>query len=245
MGIGSRYYRPVVAAFEAEGWQARALPRRGFELDSAPASRTHDWSYLDEVDDLSAAIAQARLDEPGRPILVLGHSLGGQLAVGHAVSHDDVDAVITVASPLPHYRLFGRAGLPIAFFAATLVPLLSRIFGHVPKPAFGAPGARTMMGDWATMVLTGRPPFEVPRRVAVPSLVLSLEGDTMAPSGPIDALAQRFFEPDALTRWHLGVAEAAGTSTDHVGWVRTPEAVVHRVVRWWGSVAPESSLTQP
>lgn len=33
MAIGSGYYRPLVEELESRGWEARALPRRGFESD--------------------------------------------------------------------------------------------------------------------------------------------------------------------------------------------------------------------
>lgn len=60
MAIGSRYYRPPIAEFEAHGWKARALPRRGFEVDEPRAGRDRDWSYGDEIGDIAAEVAKAR-----------------------------------------------------------------------------------------------------------------------------------------------------------------------------------------
>ena len=236
MAIGSRFYRPLVAEFESRGWAARALPRRGFELDDVPASREEDWSYGDEIADLAEAVADARADFPGRPVIVLGHSLGGQLTLGLTQTSCAIDGLVTVGTSLPHHRHFPWGGPHLVVMAGVVVPLLTATTGHVPKPAFGAPGARTLMRQWARMALTGRTPFQVTRPVSTPALVVSLDGDTYAPEGSVDAFTRRFFDPRTTTRFHLLDTEVAeGVSNHHTGWVRTPEAVVERIVEWWGT----------
>lgn len=236
MGIGSRYYRPLVEAFSAIGWHATALTRRGFEDKEGAASRRRDWSYQDEIDDIAAAVSLARVTHPGRPVLLLGHSLGGQLAAGYALSGGQVDGLITVGGAVPHFRHFAYRSLPLAFMAAVMVPVLTTAFGYLPKPAFGGPGARTLMREWASMVLTGRPPFLVAAPISTPSLVVSLEDDTLAPYRAIEAFVADLFRPGAVTRWHYTHAEAPdGASNDHIAWVRTPEYVVSRAQLWWNA----------
>ncbi len=233
MAIGSRFYAPVVAAFAEHGWSARALPRRGFERGEPPAARGHDWSYQDEIDVIDRAVAVARAEAPDRPVLVLGHSLGAQLAAGLAFTRSGPDGLVTVGGCLPHYRHYPRFGLDIAVMAALVPPLTSAV-GYLPKPAFGAPGPRTMMREWARMVLTGRTPFPTQGTIDTASLVISLEGDTLAPHRGVDAFARELFAPDRVTRWDYRTAEVpAGASNDHIRWVRTPGPVVDRVVAWW------------
>lgn len=233
MAIGSGYYRPLVEAFEARGWEARGLGRRGFERDGVRASRRVDWSYSDEIDDLAAAVREARAERPERPVLVLGHSLGAQLAAGHELTHEPVDGVVTVGGTLPYFRHYEYGGLPLAAMVGTVVPLTTLALGYVPKPAFGGPGARTLMREWARMVLTGRPPFPQTRPIDTPALLVSLEGDRLAPSPSVDALGG-LFEPEVVTRWHFAEDEVPeGASTDHIAWVRTPDAIVDGVVAWW------------
>lgn len=233
MAIGSRFYAPLVTAFTERGWQARALPRRGFEKGEPPASRSRDWSYRDEIDTIAEAVAAARAEAPGRPVLVLGHSLGAQLAAGHALTHPPADGIVTVAGSLPWFRYFPHSGLPVATMAV-IVPVATAVFGHLPKPAFGAPGARTMMNEWARMVLTGRPPFPHTDPIHTPALVIALENDKLAPVRGIDEFARRMFGPGPATRWDYRAQDApAGGSVDHVHWVRTPDTVVDRIVSWW------------
>ncbi|WP_245596543.1 serine aminopeptidase domain-containing protein [Nocardioides alkalitolerans] len=235
MGIGSGYYRPLVEAFEAVGWSARALPRRGFEKDLPPASRGHDWSYADEIDVIAEAVARVRSEEPGRPVVVLGHSLGGQLAVGHQLTREPADGLVLIGAALPHHRLYpGRLGLGILTMAA-LVPVVTRVLGHHPRRLFGGPGARTLMREWARMGLTGRPPYDVSRGLRGPVLSVVLEGDGLAVPRAVGALAGRWtHDPAEVTRWtYTNVAVPAGASNDHVRWVRSPGPVVDRVVAWW------------
>lgn len=112
MAIGSHFYEPLVAEFARHGWEAHAIRRRGSERGEPPrADRRHDWSYQDEIDDIEDAITCARRDHPEQPILLLGHSLGGQLVAGHQLNHPAVEAMVTVAAALPpHHRTYRFCG---------------------------------------------------------------------------------------------------------------------------------------
>ncbi|MEU4419646.1 alpha/beta fold hydrolase [Actinoplanes sp. NPDC024001] len=251
MGIGSRYYRPLVEAFEARGWAARALPRRGFEPGSPAASRRHDWSYRDEIADIASAVAAARAGTPGRPVILLGHSLGGQLAAGHQINQLPADGMVTVGTCLPYHRDYPYGGPHLVVMGWVIVPVLTALFGHLPKPAFGGPGARTLMREWARMAVTGRTPFPVAAPVGTPALVVALEGDRLAPPPAVSRFSDRLFAPESVTTWlyrHEDVPE--GASNDHIYWVRNPEPVVDRVLTWWAATtpageAPGESLSHP
>ncbi len=231
MAVGSR---PLVEEFERRGWPARALGRRGFERDQPRASRSEDWTYRDEIDDIAQAVASARAEDPDRPVVLLGHSLGGQLVTGHEVCHPVADGVVTVGGAIPYFRHFAYGGIPLALMAGVVVPLATGMPGYLPKPAFGGPGARTFMREWARMVLTGRSPFRIDQPIRTRALVVSLGDDSLSPKLAVDDLTRRLFAPEAVTRWHYATDQvAAGESNDHVGWVRTPRAVVDRTIAWW------------
>jgi predicted alpha/beta hydrolase len=234
MAIGSSYYQPLVEAFQRRGWEARALRRRGFERGQPRANRTEDWTYRDEIDDVENAVATARAGRPGTAVLLLGHSLGGQLVAGHQQIHPPVEGVITVGGAIPHYRHFAYGGLPVAAMAAVVVPAATALFGYVPKPAFGGPGARSLMREWARMVLTGRPPFPAATPIRTPSFIVSLDDDLLSPKSAVDDFAERIFAPSTVSRWHYTADQVPeGSSNDHIAWVRTPERVVDRVISWW------------
>ncbi|GEE03027.1 hypothetical protein nbrc107696_34730 [Gordonia spumicola] len=234
MAIGSGYYRPLVEAFERRGWDAVALPRRGFERGEPRASRASDWGYDDEIGDIETAVTRVRGENPRRPVVLLGHSLGGQLVAGHELTRTPADGVVTVGASFPYFRHFRYGGLPLALLAGVVVPATTAVFGYLPKPAFGAPGARTLMREWSRMVRSGRPPFPVAGPVDTPALMISLDGDDLSPSAAVDDLAERFFAARSVTRWHyLDRDVPDGASNDHIAWVRTPDAVVDRIVDWW------------
>lgn len=247
MAIGSGYYRPLVEAFTARGWTARTLPRRGFEPTGEQAGRRHDWSFDDEISAIRTGVAAARRDHPGHPVLLLGHSLGGQLVAAHASASAHgpgaVDGVVTVGGEIPHHVHFPRRGVGIATMAGVLVPASAATLGYVGRPLFGAPGARTLMRQWSRMVLTGQLPFDVPERVSAPALVVSLEGDELAPRPAVEDFADRLFEPGTLTRWHYHDNEVPpGATNDHIRWVRSPDHVVERVLSWWAEQQASSYI---
>lgn len=240
MAIGSGYYQPLVAEFERQGWYARALRRRGFEKGQPRASRHEDWTYRDEIEDIACSVAAARAEKPERPVLLLGHSLGGQLVARHELTRRPVDGAITVAGAIPQYRHFSYGGLPLAAMAALIVPATTAAFGYLPKPAFGGPGARTFMREWAHMVLTGRPPFPNDKPIPTPSLVISFDNDRLSPMSAVDDFAGQLFTTASVTRWHhTGDEVVSGATNDHIGWVRTPATVVDHIVNWWQATAPQ------
>lgn len=233
MAVPSAFYRPVVAEFEERGWEAKALPSRGFERGEPVASRAHDWSYADEMAAIAAEIAEARVDRPDRPVILLGHSLGAQIGAGHELHHPRSDGFVTVGASVPHFRSYPYGGLPVLFMG-TSVPMVTRALGYLPKPFFGAPGARTLMREWARFVRSGRPPFDVSGRITTPSLVVQLQGDTYAVSKANKVFVETFLDPDCTTRWvYSKDATPDGGTTHHVMWAKTPAPVVDQIISWW------------
>lgn len=236
MAVPSGFYRPLVAELESRGWEARALPTRGFERGEPIASRAHDWSYADEMSAIADEVAKARADQPERPVILLGHSLGSQLGAGHELHHPPSDGFVTVGASVPHFRSYPYGGLPVLALGVS-VPVVTRIRGFLPKPFFGGPGARTLMREWARFVRSGKPPFDVPRRITTPSLVIQLQGDAYAVSRSNKVFAELFLDPDATTRWvYTKDVVPEGGTTDHVMWVKTPAPVVDKIISWWSDL---------
>lgn len=236
MAVPSGFYRPLVETFEARGWEAKALPTRGFERGEPAASRRHDWSYADVIDDIADGVAKARADEPGRPVILLGHSLGSQAGAGHEIHRVPSDGFVTVGASVPDYRFYPHGGVHLLALG-TSVPIATRLFGYLPKPMFGAPGARTLMREWARFVRSGRPPFAVPHRLTTPSLVVQIQGDAYAVSAANKRFVELFIDPRALTRWvYTKDSAPEGGKVDHLLWAKKPDVVVDKIIDWFESL---------
>lgn len=241
MAIGSRFYRPSVEEFRSRGWDATALERRGFGAEQQSASRKFDWSFADEIDDIAGAVNAVKSENPGQPVILLGHSLGAQLGAGHVISQrgaNRVDGFVSIGSSLPYWRHYGTKGWGMLAMALS-IPATTMAYGYLPRPYFGAPGARSLMRDWARFAVTGRPPFETAHRIEVPALDIHLEGDRYAVAAANDGFVSAFIDPAVLTRWIYRRADVPpGYSNHHIGWVRAPGPVIDRIMRWWEQAQP-------
>lgn len=235
MAVPSAFYRPLIAAFEERGWSAQVLRSRGFGRGEAVASRTNDWGFQDGILDIADAVGKARAEDPDRPVILFGHSIGAQLGAGHELHHEPCDGFVGVGTAIPWYKNYPHGGVPLVFMGFG-VPLINRIWGYVPKPMFGGPGARTLMSQWAAFIRTGQPPFPADRPHTTPSLIVDLVGDTFAPPKASQAYVDRFLEPSLTTLWKYRSEDVPeGGNNDHVTWARTPGPVVERVVTWWAT----------
>jgi predicted alpha/beta hydrolase len=130
-GARQRYYSRFAAFLAARGLPTVTYDYRGIG-GSRPESlvgfeaRLQDWGELD----LAGAIATVRERFPGRRLLLVGHSMGGQL-LGLADNARDVTALLTVGSGSGYYRLFPHR-LRMALNWRVLAPVLVRTFGLLP-----------------------------------------------------------------------------------------------------------------
>lgn len=130
-GARQRYYSRFAAFLAGRGLPTVTYDYRGIG-GSRPASlvgfeaRMEDWGARD----LAGAIAAVRERFPGRRVLLVGHSVGGQL-LGLADNAGDVTALLTVAAGSGYYRLFPQR-LRMALNWRVLAPLLVRTFGMLP-----------------------------------------------------------------------------------------------------------------
>lgn len=80
----TRALRPVAVAYDAELWRLR-YRYRGWNGDDQDAARDVEW-----------AVAQARQQRPGVPIILIGQSMGGR-AVLYAAAAEGVTAVCALS----------------------------------------------------------------------------------------------------------------------------------------------------
>lgn len=236
MGMPAGYYDKLIVAFAEAGINVGRIEQRGHEESGGrTAGWSYDFGYADLVDDIAAAVD--RLGElipaSAGATYVLGHSLGGQAASAYAALHPDrVAGLIYVASQTPYWRNYG----PGFLVASQAMGLVGRVVGHFPgkQLKFAGREARTLMKEWARYARTGRLRFGCPARdvtsamraLAKPALIVSIEGDWLAPSATVDEI-QRRMPGLEVARVHLDEP-----GIDHFKWARKPDSTIAAVREW-------------
>ncbi len=238
LGVAARHYETFADALAAEGIAVLLHEWRGNGSSNRRASRECNWGYREILSCDLPASQQALQEVAGElPLLIGGHSLGGQLACCHAGQQPDAFSRLwLVASGTPWWRSFPpplRYALPLAYRFA---PWLARRHGTLPgrRVGFGGTEARGLIADWARVGLSNR--YEASAwdvdleagmaRTAVPIDALVMAGDWMAPATSMRALTAKMAGPCRLDTLD---ASELGTRADHFSWLKTPGKVVHRL----------------
>jgi lysophospholipase len=85
LGEHSGRYAHVAEALTDAGIAVHALDHRGH--GKSEGKRTFVKSYAEFMQDLVQFRAHIEAQHPGLPLILLGHSMGGNLAVGHVLEH--------------------------------------------------------------------------------------------------------------------------------------------------------------
>ena len=90
-------YDHVGAQLADAGIDAHAFDQRGFGASSGPRASVDRWSQLH--DDLEERLAALRSSDPGRPLAVFGHSLGGLVALGYVLDARALPDLLVLSAP--------------------------------------------------------------------------------------------------------------------------------------------------
>ena len=136
MGVPQVFYAPYAQWLAQQGYRVFTFDYRGHgaSLRHVPGQRLrhfradlHDW-----VRDYEAVIAHARSSTPQAPLLLLGHSLGGQLP-GLFEHPARVDGLLAIASGSGYWRENAIAlKRHVLFFWHVMVPVATRVCGYFP-----------------------------------------------------------------------------------------------------------------
>lgn len=231
LGVAARNYVPFAQALAARGVGVALHEWRGAGSSNLRARRRVDWGYRDLLlADIPAGLAIARRRSGEAPLVLGGHSLGGQLAVlSAALQPQQIAGLVLVASGSPWWRCFKRPRLLQAACAA--VPLIAWACGRFPgrRLGFGGNEARGVMTDWARSGRSGRyQPAGMEKdleamlgRLDLPVRAWRLADDWLGPPASLDWLLAKM--PNATRAVRVMDESALGTTADHFSWMRVPE----------------------
>jgi predicted alpha/beta hydrolase len=242
MGVRARAYGLAAATMADMGLVAVTMELRGHGDSAVRPSRRVDFGYQDLIaQDIRSACRWCRQQFAGRDLILLGHSLGGQLGALYAAAHPgDLDALVLVTACSVHFR-----GWPLPL---NLGVLAGTQFARLVADAVGAfPGktlrfagveARGVIRDWAANGRTGAyrlahadTDYEAALgEVRLPILALSFEGDALAPRRACRNLLNKMGHAE-ITEVNLDRA-ALGAHGGHFGWLRSPTLVTGPLCDW-------------
>jgi len=225
LGVSARNYQAFADVLAARGVAVFLHEWRGNGSSSLRPSRTQDWAYREILQqDLPASLAAVRLHGTA-PLIIGGHSLGGQLACVFAGQHPSVfERFWLVATGTPYWRTF----------PAPRGWLLPQRQGTLPgrRLGFGGTEARGLIKDWARVGLSNHYAAvgmadDLDRSMQLlhgQAQAVVLEQDWFAPVGSMRGLLAKL--PQVRSQLQVVPASALGTRADHFAWMKSPEAVV-------------------
>jgi acylglycerol lipase len=215
LGEHSGRYDHVVARLVGEGYAVHALDHRGHGRSDGPRALIEDMD--DAVADLDTLVDMAVASQPGLPVFMLGHSMGGLLGLRYALAHQDRLAGLVLSAALAQLdavpkplELVGRAlsviapRAPLIAIDATLVsrdPAVVAAYRSDPLVHHGKVPARTAVQLADTVQ---RFPTTV-GAITVPTLILYGTADGLCPPAGSEMLARRLGSADLTVKAYDGL----------------------------------------
>jgi alpha-beta hydrolase superfamily lysophospholipase len=235
LGDHSGLYPTLVEHFRSRDITVHAMDLRGNGRSGGQRAYVERWDEYRE--DLRRFVALVREEEPGRPVFLLGNSLGGLIVLEYALHYPDgLRGVIAASPPL------GRLGVPAPLLA--LGRALSRVWPRFSvRTGMDLSGlardpvvAQTVLADpLFHRVGTARLSTEVVGAIArvqagapdfpLPVLVLHGSADRMVPPQGSREFVARVGHPDRELREYAGAFHVLFADLDH-------ERVLTDVERW-------------
>jgi predicted alpha/beta hydrolase len=227
--VRRRYYDPFAGWLADRGFRVVTFDYRGIG-DSRPRrlrgfqARMREWGEQD----LSGVIEWAAARWPRSPLLLVGHSVGGQL-VGLTDNVGRLRAVLTVGAQSGYWRHWvqGTASLRMAFNWYVLIPGVAHLFGYVPGfLGIGEDLPRGVALEWSAWgrkpryLLDGYPEREVLfARYGGAFRAYSFSDDPYAPRAAVDALLA-FYRNARTEHVHQTPGDLGVRTMGHFGFFR-------------------------
>jgi predicted alpha/beta hydrolase len=236
LGVRASFYKHLGAAIAGEGYNALTLDWRGHGQSSIRPGRGLDYGYSDYIQDLRESVLLAAETFPGSRLVLLGHSLGGQLGCLLISRYPElVRDIILVASCSVYYRGWdGWQALRVRMVGGGFHQL-ARLLGHFPgdKIGFGGREFPRLMRDWGFNARTGGyhpqgDDFDYETalgKVQARVKGISIENDDMAPERAVINLLNKFGEEAEVEHMHL-TRNQTNREIDHFSWARQPEVIL-------------------
>lgn len=215
-GIGehSGRYGNVVDELVGDGWAVYGVDHRGHGRSGG--TRVHARRYDDLVADVESFRRVVVARHPGLPVFLLGHSLGGQIALAYAVVHERELTGLVLSAPALASDVIPAALVPVLQVVARVLPTVRPVGIDATKISRDPDVVRDYQDD--PLVHHGNPTLALGAAVyaqmdVLPGRSAALRLPVLVQHGTDDALTDpqgtRRIEaacgsPDLTVRWYDG-----------------------------------------
>lgn len=234
LGVRASYYRKLCGALNGLGFMTAAVDLPGHGESPVRANRRTDWGYVSVIEHYASALRALNDAMPDLPKFMVGHSIGGQVALMTAgMDIPCLGGVVVVASGCPYWRTWEGAEAYRIRAATWTCGVMARSLGVFPgdKVGFGGREPKTLMVQWAHAAQTGNyahGDFDgdaLLARPGPPTLGIRVEGDAWAPERSVKLTLDRLTAREvSFERW-----STAPHGGDHNRWPSEPGHVASRV----------------
>lgn len=235
--VPRQFYGKFASYLAEAGFAALTFDYRGVG-GSKPKSlrgfsaRMRDWAALD----LTAAVDFAAKQAAGRPLLLVGHSFGGQ-ALGLVPNSQKISRALLVAAQVGYWRLFPPPENYRIYVRLRFVgPAVAHAFGYVPGwLGVGVDLPKGVFLEWAGWCMNSRYLFDdatLETRKNFPNYTgalraIGLADDKWAPPAAVQLLLDGYTgtKPEHLT---IAPADVGAAKIGHFGFFRAE----HRDTLW-------------
>lgn len=215
LGEHAGRYANVVEALRPDGWAVYGLDHRGHGRSAG--RRAHVDTYADWLADFDTFRRHVVAGHEGLPVFLLGHSMGGQIALAYALDHPDDLRGLVLSAPalasdqvpaaaIPALRLLSRVGptLRPAGIDVTKIskdPAVVAAYRGDPLVHQGKP----TLGLMSALLSGFRPLTERASELRMPVLVQHGTLDELTDPAGTRALEATLGSPDSTVRWYEGL----------------------------------------
>ncbi len=195
-------YAGLASRLVDKGYAVYAIDHRGHGRSSGPRANIERFDYL--VADLGAFVGRAKREHPDSSVVLLGHSMGGAVALACALKHQDVLRALVLSAPalaageaLPAFKLWmvkllsslspNTGALKLPPTAVSRDPAVVRSYETDPLVFHGAVPARTL----AELLQAMQRLQQTAHELRIPVLVQHGTADSLVPLAAVYPVYER------------------------------------------------------